>query len=248
MNKTLMRGLIIASAACLTAAQADHMSPCGAGWANMPNDIHNTRFDTRGDNDEFLDFIRYGEGADSVNSFLIEETAAVEAELAAGHAVVRLAARLDPQAEFLGGGWARYTAFDGDPAVSRVLNINVRLRLVRQNGTVANEDLGLTADNADDEGTQVSAYFRTYDGVGYAGCGLDYEGLIVGDDEIADYAVYGLSLKEDQDGLVEGTGGCVGADGLESLLPAVQAGDVVDIGVLTPEIAEEVGSVLMGGF
>lgn len=246
MNKTLLRGLIIAAAACLTAAQADHMSPWGAGWANMPNDIHNTRLDTRGDNDAFLDFIRYGEGADSTNRFLIEETALVEAGPATGREADRLAARLDPLPTFLGGGWARYTSFDDEGAVSRVLNINVRLRLVRQNGAIANEALGLTAENAGD--SQVSAYFRTYDGVGYAGCGLVFEGLIVGDDEIADYAVYGLSLKADPDGLVEGTGGCVGADGSEGLLPEVQAGDVVDIGVLTPAIPEEVGPVLMGGF
>jgi hypothetical protein len=134
--------------------------------------------------------------------------------------------------------------------VARVLNINVRLRLVRQNGAVANEDLFLTAENAGNEGTQISAYFRTNDGAGYAGCGLVFEGLIFGDDEIADYAVYGLSLKEDQGGLIEGVGACAGADGSEPLLPEVQGGDLVDIGVLTPDpaITEEIVPVLMGGF
>jgi len=48
---------------------ADHNSKWGEGWANMPNDIHNTRIDTRGDNDAFRDFVRYGNGADSVNRF-----------------------------------------------------------------------------------------------------------------------------------------------------------------------------------
>ncbi|MCU0836270.1 MAG: hypothetical protein MUC77_17855 [Chromatiaceae bacterium] len=246
MKTVLLRGLLIAAAACLSTAQADHMSPHLAGWANMPNDIHNTRFETRGDNEEFLDFIRYGEGADSVNRFLIEETAAIEDELAAGHQIVRLAARLDPLPGFLGGGWARYTLLDGDPAVSRVLNINVRLRLVRPNGAVANEALGLTADNAAD--ATVSAYFRRYDGTDYAGCGLVFEGLVLGDDEVADYAVYGLSLKADQAGLIEGSGACAGADGFEPLLPEVQGGDVVDIGVLMPAMTEEVVPVLMGGF
>ena len=55
-----------------SAAWADHNSPWGPGWANMPNDIHNTRVDTResGDNDTFRDFVRFGAGADSVNRCL----------------------------------------------------------------------------------------------------------------------------------------------------------------------------------
>ena len=65
MKTTLMKALVIAAAACLTSAQADHMSPWGAGWANMPNDIHNTRLDTRGETSAFLDFIQYGAGADT---------------------------------------------------------------------------------------------------------------------------------------------------------------------------------------
>jgi hypothetical protein len=249
MKTVLLRGLLIAAAVCLSTAQADHMSPWGEGWANMPNDIHNTGLDTRDDNDEFLEFIQYGEGADSINRWLSDETAAVEAELAAGHQVESLAARLDPLPGFLGGGWTRYTVFDGDPAVARVLNINVRLRLVRPNGAAANEVLLLTADNADDNpGTEVSAYFREYDGSDdYAACGLVFERLIYADDGItAEYAVYGLSLKEDQSGLVEGTGFCYALD--RSPLPGVQVGDVVAIGVLTPAIAEEIVPVLMGGF
>ena len=51
------------------AAFADHNSPFGAGWARMPNDIHNTRIDTLGDNTTFRDFVRYGNGADSVNRY-----------------------------------------------------------------------------------------------------------------------------------------------------------------------------------
>ncbi len=52
-----------------SAALADHNSKWGAGWANMPNDIHNTRIDTRDDNDVFRDFVRYGNGAESENRF-----------------------------------------------------------------------------------------------------------------------------------------------------------------------------------
>lgn len=248
MNTMLLRGIIIAAAACLPAAAlADHMSPWGEGWANMPNDIHNTRLDLRDDNDAFRDFIQYGEGADTTNRFLTEETAAVEAALDSGHQVVRLSARLDPLPDFLGGGWARYTAFDDDTLVSRVLNINVRLRLIQQNGDPANETLGLTADNAGD--AFVNAYFREYnDTTGYALCSLVFDDVIDTDgDEVADYAVYSLSLKEDAAGLIDdtGTGECHMQD--VSMLPSVKDTDVVVIGVLTPAISKE-EPVLQGGF
>ena len=65
--------LVLASAALVFSAQAiaDHPSKWGEGWANMPNDIHNTRVETResGDNEAFRDFVQYGDGADSVNRF-----------------------------------------------------------------------------------------------------------------------------------------------------------------------------------
>lgn len=65
--------LVLASAALVCSAQAvaDHNSKNGEGWANMPNDIHNTRLDTRAsdDNEAFRDFVRYGAGAESVNRF-----------------------------------------------------------------------------------------------------------------------------------------------------------------------------------
>ncbi len=230
MNKILLRLTLIAAAACLTAAHADHMSPWGAGWANMPNDIHNTRIETRltDDDDAFRDFVRYGEGADSVNQYLTEATAALEVELASGHQVDQLGARLNPLLDYLGGGWARYTLFDGDTLVSRVLNINVRLRLVTKNGAVANEELGLDGANA------VAAYFRyaTADAnLYYAMCGLVYDGVIDTDaDGVGDYAVYSLSLKEDLAGLVEVAGECTDTAGA-LVLPEVQPADIVDIAV-----------------
>ena len=53
---------------------ADHNSNWGEGWANMPNDIHNTRIDTRdSDNDDFTDFVKMGAGSDSVNRFLDDD-------------------------------------------------------------------------------------------------------------------------------------------------------------------------------
>jgi hypothetical protein len=66
---TILAGAVLGSM-WISTAMADHNSIWGEGWANMPNDIHNTRIDTRdSDNDTFTDFVRYGNGADSVNRF-----------------------------------------------------------------------------------------------------------------------------------------------------------------------------------
>jgi hypothetical protein len=57
-------------------AAADHNSQDGMGSANMPNDIHNVRLDVRlsdADNSYFIDFVQYGDGADSVNRCLSED-------------------------------------------------------------------------------------------------------------------------------------------------------------------------------
>ena len=247
MNRILSRMIAISAVAFLSVAHADHMSIWGAGWASMPNDIHNTRFDTRllEDDAAFRDFVRYGVGADSTNRFLIEEATVLESELMSGHQVDQLSARLDPLKEFLGGGWAKYTLFDGDTQVSRVLNISIRLRLVRRNGSLANEGLGLTADNA--PYATVTAYFRRYDSSDYAWCSLDFDGVVLGDDDVPEYATFALSLKESQSDatIVDGIGSCV-TDA--SLIPDVHPLDVVEVGVATPAIIEEVRPVLAGGF
>ncbi len=62
-------------------ALADHNSKNGEGSANMPNDIHNTRVDTRDndDNSAFRDFVKYGEGSTTVNRFDASETESAEA-------------------------------------------------------------------------------------------------------------------------------------------------------------------------
>jgi hypothetical protein len=65
--------LIVFGLAPLQAALADHNSPHGAGWARMPNDIHNTRIDTLGDSTAFRDFVRYGNGADSINRYASDD-------------------------------------------------------------------------------------------------------------------------------------------------------------------------------
>lgn len=76
MRKSLQILVLAGSAGLLhLPAVADHNSPHGAGWARMPNDIHNTRIDTLGDNTAFRDFVRYGNGADSTNRFLTDSPA-----------------------------------------------------------------------------------------------------------------------------------------------------------------------------
>lgn len=70
MKKLAMAGLLGLGMLLATSAHADHNSPHGAGWAKMPNDIHNTRIETLGgDNSTFRDFVRSGKGADSVNRY-----------------------------------------------------------------------------------------------------------------------------------------------------------------------------------
>ena len=50
-------------------AAADHNSVWGAGWANMPNDIHNTRIEDNLSGSEWRDFVRQGNGASTVNRY-----------------------------------------------------------------------------------------------------------------------------------------------------------------------------------
>lgn len=69
MKVKTLAGILVAGM-FTTSVYADHNSKWGEGWANMPNDIHNTRIDTLdGDNSAFTDFVKYGNGADSVNRF-----------------------------------------------------------------------------------------------------------------------------------------------------------------------------------
>ncbi|MGB5663649.1 hypothetical protein [Eudoraea sp.] len=69
LKKSALTLLFITAGSGSMAAFGDHNSKWGEGWANMPNDIHNTRVETRGDNTAFRDFVRQGNGADSVNRF-----------------------------------------------------------------------------------------------------------------------------------------------------------------------------------
>jgi len=84
----LVLGAATAIALCASPAFADHNSKQGEGWANMPNDIHNTRIETReaDDNEAFRDFVKYGEGSTSVNRFASEDTVPAQAKKQQGKA------------------------------------------------------------------------------------------------------------------------------------------------------------------
>ena len=79
-------------------ALADHNSKWGEGWANMPNDIHNTRIDTRGDNTAFRDFVRQGNGA------VRENGNTTRATLAGQQRVRSMAPRQSVNRQSRGGG------------------------------------------------------------------------------------------------------------------------------------------------
>ena len=70
MKSDLIRAAALAAMAVLAgSAAADHNSKWGEGWAKMPNDIHNTRVETKGDNEAFREFVQKGAGAESENRF-----------------------------------------------------------------------------------------------------------------------------------------------------------------------------------
>jgi len=65
---------VVGALVCLSGpALADHNSKWGEGTANMPNDIHNTRIETMGDNETFRDFVQKGNGAESINRYATED-------------------------------------------------------------------------------------------------------------------------------------------------------------------------------
>lgn len=74
--KQTAHALILASLATLASgsALADHNSPMGAGWANMPNDIHNIQIEDDLSGTEFSDVVSQGAGADTVNRYLDSTT------------------------------------------------------------------------------------------------------------------------------------------------------------------------------
>jgi hypothetical protein len=91
--KLLAIGVATTIAFTATPVLADHNSKNGEGWANMPNDIHNTRIETKeaDDNEAFRDFVKYGEGSESVNRFASEDTTATRAKVQSGNAQTKKA-------------------------------------------------------------------------------------------------------------------------------------------------------------
>jgi len=72
MNMKSLVAVLISTTVMASSVYADHNSPMGAGTANMPNDIHNTRIED--DNATFLDLVQGGGGADSVNRYSDDAT------------------------------------------------------------------------------------------------------------------------------------------------------------------------------
>jgi len=66
-KKSVLALVITGSMFAASSAWADHNSIWGEGWANMPNDIHNSAIED--DQDTFMDLVQYGGGADSVNRY-----------------------------------------------------------------------------------------------------------------------------------------------------------------------------------
>lgn len=89
----LALGTAAVIALCVSPALADHNSKQGEGWANMPNDIHNTRVETleTKDNEAFRDFVKYGEGSESVNRFDSDDATAQRAKEQKGKATTEQA-------------------------------------------------------------------------------------------------------------------------------------------------------------
>ena len=73
--RTLLATCLTGGLLATTGAYADHASPMGEGWANMPNDIHNTRLEDS--QEEFMDLVQGGGGADSVNRYDDDTSTAV---------------------------------------------------------------------------------------------------------------------------------------------------------------------------
>ncbi|MFA5081304.1 MAG: hypothetical protein WC474_02010 [Hydrogenophilaceae bacterium] len=74
-HKSLTLIALLGSLASLPAL-ADHNSVWGPGFANMPNDVHNTRIEDDLDQDAWTAFVQYGAGAATPNRYLVDDTSA----------------------------------------------------------------------------------------------------------------------------------------------------------------------------
>lgn len=247
-SKLYLLGALSALLLAQAPVRADHNGSWGSGGANMPNGNHKACIEET--DAYFHDLAPYGEGADSVNRCL-EEGALVggAGEDGDSQPFEELTARLDPLPDIQGRGQAKYKMFDEDASFERVFIVTARLRLIKGNGTAANEVLGLAAANA--ETASVTAYLaretETDELTDYATCALVFDGFLVDDLGVAYYAAYRLELKESAGVLAEAVGVCVDTSAAEAI-PVVELYDRIDIGVSTDAVPEEVRPVLMGGF
>ena len=74
MKRSLLVAAVLLMFTSAPVVMADHNSPYGAGWANMPNDIHNTRIEDNLSGDAWRDFVRQGNGARTDNRYLDSST------------------------------------------------------------------------------------------------------------------------------------------------------------------------------
>lgn len=73
-TKTQFALLALLAGFAATPAMADHNSVWGAGWANMPNDIHNTRLEDNLDSAAWQEFVSKGAGSQTVNRYTTDST------------------------------------------------------------------------------------------------------------------------------------------------------------------------------
>lgn len=72
LTSSILAGIV--AIAFTASVSADHNSMHDAGWANMPNDIHNSVIEDDLSGQEFMEFVSQGSGADSVNRYSDDET------------------------------------------------------------------------------------------------------------------------------------------------------------------------------
>ncbi len=70
--RTLVATCIAGGMLATTTVYADHNSVWGAGFASMPNDVHNSRLEDS--DEEFMDLVQYGGAQDSTNRYDDEAT------------------------------------------------------------------------------------------------------------------------------------------------------------------------------
>ena len=85
MKRSLLAAAVLLMFTSAPVVMADHNSPHGMCWANMPNNIHNVRLETRddipGQDEDFLTFVQGGAGADVPNECLEGDATPMESDV-----------------------------------------------------------------------------------------------------------------------------------------------------------------------